>query len=106
MNTNMYIGRADTSAWIMQVWASFGLAVLVTCMGIYNLPVDLWVRGYVAMGFFFTVGSTFTLAKMIRDNAEAQQGLPSEFAGSPPHESAARKERLAGQGSEMPVAPT
>ena len=68
MNSNMYVGRADTNAWILQVWASFGLALLVTCIGIYNLPVDSWVRGYVAMGFLFTVGSTFTLAKMIRDN--------------------------------------
>jgi hypothetical protein len=63
-----YIGRADTNAWILQVWAAFTLAVLVTCVGIYHLPVDLWLRGYVTMGFFFVLGSTFTLAKMIRDN--------------------------------------
>ena len=66
--TARYIGRRDTPAWILQVWAAFILALAVTCLGIYALPVDVWLRGYVAMGFFFTVGSTFTVAKMIRDN--------------------------------------
>ncbi len=66
--TARYIGRRDTSAWILQVWAAFFLALAVTCIGIYALPVDLWLRGYMTMGFFFTVGSTFTVAKMIRDN--------------------------------------
>src|SRR3712207_4853578 len=70
--TRRYIGRTDTPAWILQVWAAFFLALAVACFGIYALPVVLWLRGYGVMGFFFTGGSTFTVAKMIRDNRDRQ----------------------------------
>jgi hypothetical protein len=31
------------------------------------------VKGYLAMGLFFTLGSSFTLSKTVRDNYEAQK---------------------------------
>lgn len=65
--------RSDTAAWVFQAWASFGLAVVATGFGIFNLPVDAWVRGYMAMGMLFTVGSSFTLAKTMRDLAESKR---------------------------------
>lgn len=34
------------------------------------MPADLWVKGYLAMGTLFLTGSTFTLSKTMRDNAE------------------------------------
>lgn len=58
----------DTSAWILQTWLFFAMALFVACIGLYHLPVDLWVRGYLTMGLFFTLGSTFSLAKLVRDN--------------------------------------
>lgn len=67
--------RTDTSAWILQVWISFGLAVLLTAAGLLRLPVEFWVRGYLAVGLFFALASSFTLAKTIRDNDEAAQLL-------------------------------
>ncbi len=63
--------KKDTSAWIAQTWLSFIIAIAATGTGIYYLPVDAWVKGYMSMSFSFTVGSTFTLAKTIRDNHEA-----------------------------------
>ena len=63
----------DSSAWILFVWLSFGVSSLLMVIGILNAPVDLWVRGYFIMGLFFVVGSTFTLAKTVRDNHEAQR---------------------------------
>lgn len=63
--------QKDTPAWLFQVWASFVLSVFATGIGILCLPVDEWIRGFMAMGLFFTVGSSFTLAKTIRDNHEA-----------------------------------
>lgn len=63
----------DTNAWVFQVWASFILAVSATGVGIANLPVDIWVKGFVGMGLTFSVGSSFTLSKTIRDNHEAQK---------------------------------
>lgn len=66
-------GQKDTGAWILFVWLSFGTSVLVTGLGIAYAPVDVWIKGFFAMGLLFTIGSTFTLAKTIRDNAEAQK---------------------------------
>ncbi|WP_413168241.1 YiaA/YiaB family inner membrane protein [Capilliphycus salinus ALCB114379] len=63
----------DTSAWIIQVWASFILAVSATTFGIIYLPVDNWVKGFMGMGITFSIGSSFTLAKTIRDNHEANR---------------------------------
>jgi hypothetical protein len=63
--------QPDSQGWLVQVWISFGLSVSFTLIGIYNAPVDFWVKGFLAMGFLFTVGSTFTLAKTMRDRFEA-----------------------------------
>lgn len=65
--------RRDTPAWIFQTWASFILSVTVTSAGIYYLPVDLWIRAFMSMGLLFTVASSFTLAKTVRDNHEAEK---------------------------------
>jgi hypothetical protein len=61
----------DTQAWIFQVWTSFALATITTVVGICYLPLDVWHRAFLALGFFFSVASSFTLAKTIRDNHEA-----------------------------------
>ena len=60
--------QKDTSAWIMLVWLAFAGAVLLAGVGIWNLPVDDWQKGYMAMGMLFTLGSTFSLVKTTRDN--------------------------------------
>lgn len=63
----------DTPAWIFQTWASFIIAVASTSIGIWYLPVTIWVQGFLAMGFLFSIGSSFTLAKTIRDNHESKK---------------------------------
>lgn len=65
--------QKDTPAWIFFVWVSFCTALCLVLLGVLYAPVDLWVKGYLAMGIFFLVGSTFTLAKTIRDNHEVQK---------------------------------
>ena len=67
--------QKDTAAWVFQVWASFFLAVSATSFGILYLPVNNWVKGFMGMGLTFSVGSSFTLAKTVRDNHEAQRIL-------------------------------
>lgn len=63
----------NSSAWMAFVWISFGASISCMCVGIYNLPVELWIKGYMAMGLLFSVGSCFTLAKTVRDNHEARK---------------------------------
>ena len=65
--------QKDTPAWVFFVWTSFSLSILLMSLGILYAPCDLWVKGYLAMGLFFTLGSSFTLSKTVRDNYEAQK---------------------------------
>jgi hypothetical protein len=67
--------QKDTAAWIFQVWASFALSVGMTGIGIAYLAVDAWVRAFLAMGLIFSVGSSLSLAKTLRDNHEAKRLL-------------------------------
>lgn len=61
-----------SAAWVAQTWLSFVAAVGVTTMGIWFLPVDVWVKAFMGMGLLFTVGSTFSLAKTLRDVHESE----------------------------------
>lgn len=56
-----------SSAWIIQTWLSFVVAVSATSIGIIYLPVDTWVKGFMGMGLTFTIGSTISLVKTQRD---------------------------------------
>lgn len=62
-----------TAAWSAQVWISFLISVAMLVGGTVLLPVDIWAKGYMLMGEMFVVGSTFNLAKTVRDNHEAAQ---------------------------------
>ncbi|MCP3062955.1 hypothetical protein LXT21_29640 [Myxococcus sp. K38C18041901] len=64
---------AHSSAWVIQVWLSFALSVGVTAIGIWHLPVDTWVKSFMAMGLLFSVGSAFSLSKTVRDQHEMEQ---------------------------------
>lgn len=63
----------DTPAWIAYVWIAFALSSSLMLLGIWHLPLDMWAKGYFLMGFFFSVGSTFSLAKTVRDNQESRR---------------------------------
>jgi hypothetical protein len=63
----------NTGAWIMFTYISFGAAMLMTLFGVWALDGIMWVKGYMMMAIVFLVGSTFTLAKTIRDEAEAKR---------------------------------
>jgi len=62
--------QPDSGAWRMQVILAFIVALGLTTFGIWFLPVDLWVKGYLMMGLYFTVSSSFALSKTLRDEHE------------------------------------
>ncbi len=62
-----------TAAWNAQVWISFLISAAMSVGGVVLLPADPWIKGYLLMGALFTVGSTFNLAKTVRDNHEAEK---------------------------------
>ena len=63
----------DTAAWRAFVSVSFAISLGLMVVGIWVLPVVLWIKGYLAMGLFFMVSSTLTLSKTLRDQHEAQK---------------------------------
>jgi len=65
--------RRDTSAWITQVWAAFGVAIVLCAIGIWNAPSQDLDRAFVATGFFFCLGAAFSIDKAIRDNQHEQR---------------------------------
>lgn len=64
-----------SSAWIFQVWASFVLSLGLTAAGVIYSPVGIWIKGFLGMGLLFTVGSTISLSKAVRDLHESDKLL-------------------------------
>jgi hypothetical protein len=65
--------QKDSAAWQLFVWVNFILAVMATGFGVLFLPIEFWFKGYMAMGLLFTIGSTFSLAKAVRDEHESKK---------------------------------
>ena len=61
----------DTGAWRFQVILAFVIALGLTTIGVFYLPVTIWVKGYLTMGLYFTVSSAFGLSKTLRDAHES-----------------------------------
>lgn len=72
-----YVMQRDTRGWRMQVWISFGLAMLASGIGVILLPGQELDRAFLAIGFFFCLFSSFAVAKMVRDNRDGQVDTPS-----------------------------
>lgn len=62
----------NTSAFFAMSALSFGVALLALVFAVLYLPVDPWVRAFLALGTLYLTTSTFSLAKVIRDNQENQ----------------------------------
>jgi hypothetical protein len=75
MANNPIIQR-DTGAWRMQVWISFGLAVLLCGIGLAYLPGQDLDRAFMIMGYIFCLSTAFFLAKFVRDNQYKQLDTP------------------------------
>jgi hypothetical protein len=63
----------DTPSWIFFVHISFILSITLMCVGIYDLPVNFWIKGYLVMGLFFSTASSISLCKTVRDNHESKK---------------------------------
>jgi hypothetical protein len=61
---------ANSGGWITFTYAQFAAAIGMAALGVFFLPVDLQVKGYMLMSNVFLIGATFTLAKTVRDEHE------------------------------------
>jgi len=62
----------NTTAFFAQAAISFGVSLLGVVLAVLYLPVDPWVRAFLAMTTLFLVSSSFTLAKCVRDSQESR----------------------------------
>jgi hypothetical protein len=77
--SNQILIQRDSSAWSLQVWISFSLAIFLCAVGLAYLPGKDLDRVFMVMGYFFCLSAAFVLAKFVRDNEKtAAQGRAAD----------------------------
>ncbi len=62
-----------SSGWVSFTYASFIGSIAMVALGIVFMPVDIWLKGYFAMGAVMLVQSCVTLTKTMRDVHESRR---------------------------------
>ncbi|HEV7319642.1 MAG TPA: YiaA/YiaB family inner membrane protein [Ensifer sp.] len=62
-----------SSAWTSFSYVSFGVAAFMVVIGLYMMPIDLWGKGYLAMGILMLLQTAVNVTKTLRDNLEADK---------------------------------
>ena len=68
MNQNV---QTHSTAWVTFTYISFAVSLFMVAVGIFFLPLDPWVKGYLAMGVVLLIQSCVTLTKTVRDMHES-----------------------------------
>jgi hypothetical protein len=63
----------NSKSFYTMAWISFVLSFAGMVIGLIYLPMTLAARGFFAMAYLFSISSCFTLAKVIRDQHEADK---------------------------------
>ena len=62
-----------SGAWVAFTYASFLGPGLMVALGILFMPIDIWMKGYFAMGVIMLVQSCITATKTVRDVHEGRR---------------------------------
>jgi hypothetical protein len=62
-------------AFVTFSYVAFGLSLSMLAGGVFIMPIDHWMKGFLAMGVVMLVQSCIILTKTIRDNVEAEKLL-------------------------------
>ena len=68
MNQNV---QPHSGAWVTFTYVSFAAAAFMVTVGVFYLPIDLWMKGYLTMGIIMMLQSCVTLTKTVRDMHES-----------------------------------
>ncbi|WP_280265644.1 YiaA/YiaB family inner membrane protein [Nocardia wallacei] len=71
--SNANAPQKSTPAFLAQAAIAFGISFIAACAGILYLPLDIWQRGFLLMAVLFLVSSSFSLAKVVRDQFESSR---------------------------------
>ena len=72
MNKKVSTNSTHTNAWVAQTYISFLVSIAATLVGVFYMPGDSWLKGYMGMGVLFSVASTASLSKTLRDIEESK----------------------------------
>ena len=67
------VRKTDTPMWGLVVWGGFGLAMMLTCWGLYRMDVNPTYKAFLGVSWLFLISTVFTLAKTLRDAHETLQ---------------------------------
>src|SRR6266446_7848207 len=70
MNQNI---QPHSGAWVTFTYASFAASAFLVALGVFFLPIDLWMKGYLTMGIAMLVQTCVTLTKTVRDVHESSK---------------------------------
>jgi hypothetical protein len=68
MNQN---AQPHSNAWVTFTYVSFSASAFMVAIGVFYLPIDLWMKGYLSMGIVMLIQSCVMLTKTIRDMHES-----------------------------------
>jgi hypothetical protein len=68
--TSTPVHTPTSAAFFVQSVVAFAVSLGAVVLGVTLLPVDPWIRAFLAVGVLFTISSAFTLAKCVRDRQE------------------------------------
>ncbi|MGJ5178830.1 YiaA/YiaB family inner membrane protein [Bradyrhizobium oligotrophicum] len=70
MNQNV---QPHSGAFVTFTYASFGASAFLVALGVFFMPIDLWMKGYLTMGIVMLVQTCVTLTKTMRDRHESSK---------------------------------
>ena len=70
MNPQAVQSTQHSPAWVAFTYASFVASVIMVALAIVFLPLDIWIKGYFAIGTAMLVQSSITVTKTLRDQHE------------------------------------
>jgi hypothetical protein len=63
--------QTHSGAWVAFNYANMAMALAMTIGGVFFLPIDIWIKGYMLMGIAMLVSSSISVTKTIRDVQES-----------------------------------
>jgi hypothetical protein len=62
-----------SSAWTTFTYANVAISLILTLGGLFYMPMDLWIKGYMLMGIAMLVSSAVSATKTMRDVHESRR---------------------------------
>ncbi|MDR0297066.1 MAG: hypothetical protein LBI11_00185 [Streptococcaceae bacterium] len=69
----------NTAGFKLMAWGSFGLFLTLMIIGLYTLKEPLMVKGYYLMASVGLISTSFTVAKVVRDDQEDDERYNEMF---------------------------